>query len=129
MLPGNPVIWLLALSTALLVVGVLGIVFATRHDRQREQLAGVSSATQWGPGLALVPELRAEINRLRQETDRLRQETDRLRGERDEMLRVMARLAELLEGVGGPRRAPERATRQPQTAASDLFAVESTARR
>jgi predicted RNase H-like nuclease (RuvC/YqgF family) len=89
----DPVIWLFALATGLSIVAVLGVVFATRQARQREQASEAGSVSQLAHELIFVHELRAEIERLRQESARLGQE-------RDELRRVVTRLAELLERAG-----------------------------
>jgi hypothetical protein len=79
----DPIVWLSVLWAGLLVVVILGVVFATRHERKREQQAG--SLTE----LAFIHELRAQIKRLDEDTQRLREE-------RDELLSVLTHLAELL---------------------------------
>jgi len=83
-LRGDPTIWLSVLWAGLLVVVMLGVVFAMRHEQKREPQA--SSLTE----LAFTHELRAQNKRLREDTQRLRKE-------RDELLGVLTRLAELLE--------------------------------
>lgn len=81
---GDPTIWLSVLWAGLLVVVILGVVFAMRYEQKRARQAG--SLTD----LAFPHELRAQNKRLREDTQRLRQE-------RDELLDVLTRLAELLE--------------------------------
>lgn len=66
---------------------MLGVVFTTRHERNRERQAG--SLTE----LASVHGLVAQIERLKQDTRRLRRE-------RDELLDVLTRLGNLLERCG-----------------------------
>ena len=83
-LRGDPTIWLSVLWAGLLVVVILGVVFAMRHEQKRERQA--SSLTE----LAFTHELCAQNTRLREDTQRLRKE-------RDELLGVLTRLAELLE--------------------------------
>ena len=83
-LPGDPTIWLSVLWAGLLVVVILGVVFAMRHEQKREGQA--SSLTE----LAFTHELRAQNKRLGEDTQRPRKE-------RDELLGVLTRLAELLE--------------------------------
>ena len=82
-LRGDPTIWVSVLWAGLVVV-ILGVVFAMRHEQKRERQA--SSLTE----LAFTHELRAQNKRLREDTQRLRQE-------RDELLDVLTRLGELLE--------------------------------
>jgi uncharacterized membrane-anchored protein YhcB (DUF1043 family) len=76
-LRGDPTIWLSVLWAGLLVVVILGVVFAMRHEQKRERQA--SSLTE----LAFTHELRVQ--------------NKRLRTERDELLGVLTRFAELLE--------------------------------
>ncbi len=66
---------------------MLGVVFTTRYERNRERQAG--SLTE----LASVHGLVAQIERLKQDTRRLRRE-------RDELLDVLTRLGKLLERCG-----------------------------
>lgn len=82
-LRGDPTIWVSVLWAGLVVV-ILGVVFAMRHEQKRERQA--SSLTE----LAFTHELRAQNKRLREDAQRLRKE-------RDELLGVLTRLAELLE--------------------------------
>ncbi|HEY7652972.1 MAG TPA: hypothetical protein VIG07_09145 [Methylomirabilota bacterium] len=89
----DPVIWLFVLATGLLIVALLGVLFATRQARQREQSSEAGSVTQLAHELIFVHDLRAEIARLRQEAAQLGQE-------RDELRRVLTRLADLLERAG-----------------------------
>jgi predicted RNase H-like nuclease (RuvC/YqgF family) len=89
----DPVIWLFVLSAGLLIVAVLGVVFATRQARQREQASEAGSVSELAHELTFVHDLRAEI-------DRLRQEAAQLGRERDELRRVLTRLADLLERAG-----------------------------
>jgi hypothetical protein len=72
------------LWAGLLVVVILGVVFAMRREQKRGRQTG--SLTE----LALVHELRAQVKRLRGDTQRLRRE-------RDELLGVLSKLADLLE--------------------------------
>jgi hypothetical protein len=89
----DPVIWLFVLATGLLIVAVLGVMFATRQARQREQSSDAGSVNHLAHELTFVHDLRAEI-------DRLRQERAQLGWERDELRRVLTRLADLLERAG-----------------------------
>ena len=89
----DPIVWLLVLATGLLIVAVLGVVFATRQARQRDQSSEVGSVDHLAHELTFVHDLRAEIARLRQEAAQLGEE-------RDELRRVLTRLADLLERAG-----------------------------
>jgi hypothetical protein len=90
------VIWLWGLSVSLLLVTVLGGVFAMRHQPQRKQRVTRGSVTDWGQSLALVYELRQDIKRLSEENQRLW-------AERAELATVFARVVELLEISGTSR--------------------------
>lgn len=79
----------LVLWIGLLIIVILGMVTALRHEQRRVQQAG--SLTE----ITFVPALRAEIKRLREDTRRLR-------AERDELLGVLAQLARLLDAHEGP---------------------------
>ena len=89
-------IWLWGLSVSLLLVTVLGGVFAMRHQPQRKQRVTRGSVTDWGQSLALVYELRQDIKRLSEENQRLW-------AERAELATVFARVVELLEISGTSR--------------------------
>jgi hypothetical protein len=80
----DPTVWLSVLWAGLLVVVILGVVFAIRHEQKRDRQAG--SLTE----LAFIHELRAQIKWLREDTRRLRRE-------RDELLGALTKLADLLE--------------------------------
>jgi hypothetical protein len=84
------VIWLWGLAVGLVLGMMLGVVWASRQDRRREQRGLGASVTDWGQGLAFVPELRREISRLRQATARLQ-------ADRTASLEALARVAVLLE--------------------------------
>jgi hypothetical protein len=58
---------LLVLWAGLLIVVVVGVLLATRHQRWHGQRGTGGSVTDWGESLALVYELRREIQRLREE--------------------------------------------------------------
>jgi hypothetical protein len=90
------VIWLWGLSVSLLLVTVLGGVFAMRHQPQRKQRGTRGSVTDWGQSLALVFELRQDIKRLSEENQRLW-------AGRAELVTVFARVVELLEISGTSR--------------------------
>lgn len=79
-----------ALGLGLLVVVILGLVFAGRHHRQREPRGKGGSVTDWGENLALVYELRRDIKRLSEENQRLWQE-------RAELVKMFSRVVELLQ--------------------------------
>src|SRR5882762_9022066 len=79
-----------ALGLGLLVVVILGLVFAGRHQRQREPRGKGGSVTDWGESLALVYELRRDIKRLSEENQRLWQE-------RAELVKMFSRVVELLQ--------------------------------
>ena len=83
-------IWLWGLSVGLLLGTVLGVVFARRQHRRREQRGPGGSVTDWGQSRALVYELRREIRRLSQANERLQ-------ADRTELLAALARVAEGLE--------------------------------
>lgn len=87
----DPIFWLFALSVVLLTSGVLGVVFSTRRDRERERSAG-PSVTELGTQVIRFHELEAEIKQLHAENDRVR-------AERDELQEVLSRLSALLETV------------------------------
>lgn len=72
------------LCAGLLVVAILGAVFAMRHEQKRERQAG--SLTE----LVFLHELRTQAKRLSEDAQRLRRE-------RDELLGVLTKLGELLE--------------------------------
>ena len=86
----DPVFWLFALSVGLLVVGVLGVVIATRRARQSERLGLPGVSTDLGSDFARIHELQTQVKRLGDEYDRLL-------AERDELEAVLTRLAALLE--------------------------------
>ena len=83
----------LGLGLGLLVVVIWG-VFAARHRRRPEPRAKGASVTEWGQNLALVYELRREIKRLGEENQRLSEE-------RGELVKMLARVVELLQQTGG----------------------------
>ena len=76
----NSMVWLWGLSVGLL----LGVAFAIRQHRQRDQRG--RSVTDLGQSLALVTELRREINRLRHVNARLQ-------ADRTKSLAALARAA------------------------------------
>jgi hypothetical protein len=86
----DPVLWLFVLSVGLLVVGLLGVVVATRRARlsERQGVPGVSPDV--GSDFARIHELQTQVKQLGDEYDRLA-------AERDELEAVLARLAVLLE--------------------------------
>lgn len=86
----DPVFWLFVLSVGLLVVGVLGVVVATRRARQSERLGLPGVSPELGSDFARIHELQTQVKRLGDEYDRLL-------AERDELETVLARLAVLLE--------------------------------
>jgi hypothetical protein len=86
----DPVIWLWGLSVSLLLGTLLGVVFAQRQQRQREQRGLGGTVTDWAQSLALVYELRREIRRLSQANERLH-------ADRTELLAALARVADSLE--------------------------------
>ena len=86
----DPVLWLFVLSVGLLVVGVLGVVVATRRARRSERLGLPGIAPDLGSEFARIHELKTEVKRLGDECDRLL-------AERDELEAVLNRLAVLLE--------------------------------
>jgi hypothetical protein len=97
----DPVFWLFVLSAGLLVVGVLGVVVATRRARKSEQLGLPGMSPDVGSDFARIHELQTQVKHLGDEHDRLL-------AERDELEAVLTRLAGLLEqadraaaGLGG----------------------------
>lgn len=90
----NSPLWSSALGLALLVVVIVGGVFAARHQRQRKPRGTGGSVTDWGQDLALVYELRREIKRLTEENQRLREE-------RAELVKVFSRVVDLLQQTVG----------------------------
>jgi hypothetical protein len=86
----DPVFWLFVLSAGLLVVGVLGVVVATRRARRSEQLSLPGMSPDLGSDFARIHELQTQVKRLGDEYDRLL-------AERDELEAVLTRLAGLLE--------------------------------
>ncbi|HEX5528281.1 MAG TPA: hypothetical protein VFZ82_01905 [Methylomirabilota bacterium] len=86
----DPVFWLFVLSVGLLVVGVLGVVVATRRARQSERLGVPGVSPDVGSDFARIHELQTQVKRLGDEYDRLL-------AERDELEAVLTRLAGLLE--------------------------------
>jgi hypothetical protein len=86
----DPVLWLFVLSVGLLVVGVLGVVVATRRARRGERLGLPGIQPDLGSDFARIHELNTEVKRLGDECDRLL-------AERDELEAVLNRLAVLLE--------------------------------
>ncbi|HEY7203090.1 MAG TPA: ClbS/DfsB family four-helix bundle protein [Methylomirabilota bacterium] len=94
----DPIVWLFALSVALLATGVLGVIVSTRRARRRER-SGEMPPTELGTQLIRFHELQAEIKQLSAEGERVRAERDELQG-------VLSRLSALLETAppGGSRR-------------------------
>jgi hypothetical protein len=86
----DPVFWLFVLSVGLLLVGVLGVVVATRRARKSEQLGLPGVSPDLGSDFARIHELQTQVKRLGDEYDRLL-------AERDELEAVLTRLAGLLE--------------------------------
>lgn len=86
----DPVFWLFVLSVGLLVVGLLGVVIATRRARQSEGLGLPGTSAELGSDFARIHELQTQVKRLGDEYDRLL-------AERDELQTVLTRLAVLLE--------------------------------
>jgi len=86
----DPVFWLFVLSVGLLVVGVLGVVVATRRARQSERPGLPGSSPDLGSDFARIHELQTQVKRLGDDYDRLL-------AERDELEAVLTRLAALLE--------------------------------
>jgi hypothetical protein len=84
------VTWLWGLAVGLVLGTMLGVVWASRPDRRREQRGPGGGVTDWGQSLALVTDLRREITRLRQATARLQ-------ADRTASLEALARVAVLLE--------------------------------
>jgi hypothetical protein len=108
-LRGDPTIWLSVLWAGLLVVVILGVVFAMRHEQKRERQA--SSLTE----LAFTHELRAQ--------------NKRLRTERDELLGVLTRFAELLEQCSeASAKRPQKKERRPPRSRATSPASERRAR-
>ena len=105
----DPVFWLFVLSVALLVIGVLGVVVATRRARRNERLGVPGMSPDLGSDFARIHELQTQVKRLGDEYDRLL-------AERDELEAVLTRLAGLLEqadraAAGLPTSTPEHAGR------------------
>jgi len=105
----DPVFWLFVLSVALLVIGVLGVVVATRRARRNERLGVPGMSPDLGSDFARIHELQTQVKRLGDEYDRLL-------AERDELETVLTRLAVLLEqadraAAGLPTSTPEHAGR------------------
>lgn len=86
----DPVFWLFVLSVGLLLVGVLGVVVATRRARRSEQLGLPGVSPDLGSDFVRIHELQTQVKRLGDEYDRLL-------AERDELEAVLTRLAGLLE--------------------------------
>jgi hypothetical protein len=86
----DPVFWLFVLSVGLLLVGVLGVVVATRRARRGEQLGLPGVSPDVGSDFVRIHELQTQVKRLGDEYDRLL-------AERDELEAVLTRLAGLLE--------------------------------
>jgi hypothetical protein len=84
------VIWLWGLAVGLVLGAILGVVWASWQDRQREQRGSGGTVTDWGQSLALVTDLRREISRLRQATAQLQ-------ADRTASLEALAQIAVLLE--------------------------------
>lgn len=83
-------IWLWGLALGLVLGTMLGVVWASRQGRRREQQGSGGSVTDWGQSLALVTDLRREISRLRQAAAQLQ-------ADRTVSLEALARFAVLLE--------------------------------
>jgi hypothetical protein len=86
----DPVFWLFVLSVGLLLVGVLGVVVATRRARRSEQLGLPGVSPDLGSDFVRIHELQTQVKHLGDEYDRLL-------AERDELEAVLTRLAGLLE--------------------------------
>jgi hypothetical protein len=106
---GDLTIWLSVLLAGLLIVVIVGVVLATRHQRRREHGGTGGSVSDWGEGLALAYELRREVKRLSEENQRLW-------AERAELVKVFGRVVEFLQEVGqisGKSLGPKRETTKP----------------
>jgi hypothetical protein len=86
----DPASWLLVLWAGLLIVVMVGVLLATWQQRRRGPLGTGGSVTDWGESLAVVYELRREIERLREENLRLWEE-------RAELGKVFGRVVERLQ--------------------------------
>jgi hypothetical protein len=86
----DPTIWLSVLCAGLLIVIIVGVLLATRHQRRRGQRGTGGSVTDWGQSLALTYELRRE-------TKRLSEENQRLWEERAELLKAFGRVVACLQ--------------------------------
>src|SRR6185295_14873511 len=91
----DPVLWLFVLSVGLLVVGVLGVVVATRRARRSEQQGVPGVTPDLGSDFARIHELQTQVKRLDDEYDRLAAEGNKRGG-------VLARLASLLSRRTAP---------------------------
>jgi hypothetical protein len=85
---GNDVV--LRVSGLWALSAVLGIGFAARKPRGWRQPQNTGTVSDWGESFGLVYGLRREISQLRREIERLQEE------QRD-LLRIVARVNELLE--------------------------------
>ena len=86
----DPTSWLLVVWAGLLIVVIVGVLLATRHQRRRELPGTGGNVTDWGQSLALAYELRREIKRLREENLRLWEE-------RAELVNVFGGVVEFLQ--------------------------------
>jgi hypothetical protein len=102
---------LLVLWAGLLIVVIVGVLLATRHQRWHGQRGTGGSVTDWGESLALVYELRREIQRLREENLRLWEE-------RAELVNVFGRVVEFLQQevrqISGKSLGPKSETTKPR---------------
>ena len=88
---GNEVVgWLLGLSAAGILGAVRGVGSAVRNRQGGRQPHNTGTLSDWGERLGRVYRLRLEISRLRQEIERLQED-------RRDLLRVLARVGDLLE--------------------------------
>ena len=106
-----PTSWLSVLWAGLLIVVIVGVLLATRHQRRRGHLGTGGSVTDWGESLALVYELRREIQRLSEENLRLWEE-------RAELVKVFGRVVEFLQQevgqISGKSLGPKSETTKPR---------------
>jgi hypothetical protein len=106
----DPTIWLSVLWAGLLIVVVVGVLLATRHQRRREPRGTGGSVTDWGQSLAVAYELRREVKRLSEENQRLWEE-------RAELVKVFGRVVEFLQQevgqISGKSLGPKRETTKP----------------
>ena len=86
----NEVVRWPGLSAAGILGAVLGVGFAVRNRQGWRQPLNTGTMSDWGERLGRVYRLRLEISRLRREIERLQED-------RRDLLRVLARIGELLE--------------------------------